>query len=228
MGVSAFSSAPVGLRDRKKARRRDEIIAAAQDLFALHGIDGTTVQDIADACGISAPTVFNYFGSKDGILIAIIEEGTREARESERARRDPEGTPLVRIIGALFSRIAVQTLAIAGKRVWRHAEAAVIRHPEAEISQTYRQVSSALVEAIAQVLGEYTLTTRKGTAADSGQLATMLHDLWLPCFILLVTDDAMTIDDHDRLVRDRVLPLLDLVLDDASLTPQRRKPGIGG
>ena len=72
-----------GLRDRKKARRRAQIMAAAQGLFASRGIDATTMADIAAAAGISAPTVFNYFGSKDGILIAMITEGTMRAREHD-------------------------------------------------------------------------------------------------------------------------------------------------
>ena len=214
-----------GLRDRKKARRRDEIIAAARELFARKGIDDTTVSDIALACDISVPTVFNYFGSKDGILIAIIDEGTRSARDSERAHRSPDGTPLAEVVGALFARIAAQTLAIADKRVWRHAEAAVIRQPEAELSQTYREVGLALVDAIAAVLDGYVLTTRAGAPANCPQLAEMLHDLWLPCFVRLITEDAMRLAEHDALVRRRVLPFLDLVLDDASLSAPRRKPG---
>jgi AcrR family transcriptional regulator len=215
-----------GLRDRKKARRRDEIIAVARDLFARDGIDATTINDIALACEISAPTVFNYFGSKDGILIAIIDEGTRSARNEERAYRSPDGTPLADVVGALFSRIARQTLAIAGKRVWRYAEASVIRHPGAELSQTYRQVGLALVEAIAAVLDDFALTTRAGKPANSAQLAEMLYDLWIPCFIRLITEDAMTLAEHDAMVCARVLPFLDLVLDDASLDAARRKTGI--
>ena len=80
-------SAKPGLRDRKKARRRDEIIAAARELFTVQGIDATTMTEIAAAAEVSAPTVFNYFGSKDGILIAMISEGTRAARERDRAER---------------------------------------------------------------------------------------------------------------------------------------------
>ena len=117
-----------GLRDRKKARRRDEIIAAAKDLFARQGIDATTMADIAAAVEISTPTVFNYFGSKDGILIAMITEGTMEAREEDRALHWREGVDLAGLITGLFVRVSSRTLEIAGKRVWRYAEAAAIRH----------------------------------------------------------------------------------------------------
>ncbi len=217
----ATDDAP-GLRDRKKARRREEIVAAARALFARQGIDETTMNDIADACGISAPTVFNYFGSKDGILIAIIDEGTRLAREGERAAPRPAGTPLSDLLVALFSRIAARTLAIAAKRVWRHAEAAVIRHPGTEFSMTYQKVGDKLVESIADVLAEYDLTIRAGISLSPDNLAIALHDLWMPCFIRLITVEAMTLADHDAMVRERLLPLVSVLFDDSSLSAPRR------
>jgi AcrR family transcriptional regulator len=79
-----------GLRSRQKAKRRDEIIAAAQALFESQGLDATTMADIAAAAGISAPTVFNYFGSKDGVLIALISDG------SQRGARTRTPPPLER------------------------------------------------------------------------------------------------------------------------------------
>ncbi|MFC6762512.1 TetR/AcrR family transcriptional regulator [Sulfitobacter porphyrae] len=80
-----------GLRDRKKARRRDDIIAAAIELFGKKGVDATTIADIAEACDVSAPTIFNYFGSKDGILVALVEEGTQRKRERGSRRPRLEG-----------------------------------------------------------------------------------------------------------------------------------------
>ncbi|WP_370206341.1 TetR/AcrR family transcriptional regulator, partial [Pararhodobacter marinus] len=71
----AADIAAESLRDRKKARRRDALIAAATTLFGNKGVDATTMADIAEACDVSVPTVFNYFGSKDGLLMAIIDEG---------------------------------------------------------------------------------------------------------------------------------------------------------
>lgn len=217
-----------GLRDRKKARRRDDIVAAAERLFARQGIDATTMADIAAACEISTPTVFNYFGSKDGVLIAIIDEGTRRAREGERTVPRPEGQPLDKVVGDLFARIAAQTLAIAGKRVWRYAEAAVIRNPDTELSHTYRAVGAALVQAITDVLAEYDLQLRQGGPAKAGQIAAMLHDLWMPCFIRLITEDEMTLAAHDDQVRARVLPLLALVLTDESVVAPQRRAAVRG
>ncbi|MBN8293311.1 TetR/AcrR family transcriptional regulator [Rhodobacter sp. NTK016B] len=214
------------LRDRKKAQRRDALIAAATTLFGEKGVDATTLADIAEACDVSVPTVFNYFGSKDGLLMAIIDEGARKGRDEETRLPRPEGVSLASVIQALFSRISSQTLAIAPKRVWRYAEASVIRHPDTELSNKYRRIETLLVDSIAALLDAYALKTRSGAPLDPHDLATMLHDLWMPCFICLITDAEMTIAQHDALVARRVLPMLALIFDDESLTsPRLRNAG---
>jgi AcrR family transcriptional regulator len=59
---------PVGLRERKKRRTREEILEAALELFRERGYDATRVQDIIERVGISEGTFFNYFPTKDALL----------------------------------------------------------------------------------------------------------------------------------------------------------------
>jgi len=60
-----------GLRDRKKLRVRKGIVDAAIRLFEERGIDGTSVDDIAEAVDVSRATVFNHFPYKEAILVEI-------------------------------------------------------------------------------------------------------------------------------------------------------------
>ena len=60
--------------------RRQTILHCAEQLFARDGIDATTIAAIAEAADVSPPTVFNYFGSKENILSALVFEGTEKAR----------------------------------------------------------------------------------------------------------------------------------------------------
>lgn len=220
--LTNFATEP-GLRDRKKARRRDEIIAAAKDLFARQGIDSTTMADIASAAGISAPTVFNYFGSKDGILIAMITEGTTEARENDKSLHWREGTDLAGLITELFVRVSSRTLEIAGKRVWRYAEAAAIRHPDADLSRQYAAVSAALVDVVADFFDGLVLTTRTSTDCTPAWLAAVFHDLWMPLFIRLITDEEQTLADHETALRARFGPLVKMLFTEESTVHPRRK-----
>jgi AcrR family transcriptional regulator len=54
-----------GLQERRRRQTEREIGDAALRLFEEHGVDGTTVDDIASAAGVSPRTVFRYFATKE-------------------------------------------------------------------------------------------------------------------------------------------------------------------
>ncbi len=55
----------------KVAQTRERILAVAKTLFAKHGIDNVTIDQLATGAEVSAPTVFAQFQSKQGILRAL-------------------------------------------------------------------------------------------------------------------------------------------------------------
>lgn len=72
----------VGIRERKKIDTRARILAAAGSLFARHGIEGVTVEQIAAAAGVGKGTVYNYFAAKEDIAGALLIELDRDALET--------------------------------------------------------------------------------------------------------------------------------------------------
>lgn len=196
-------------------------MAAAIELFERKGIDATTVADIAEACEVSPPTVFNYFGSKDGILVAIIEEGTQRKRDSGSRKPPVEGVPLADVVLDLFSEISQETLDIATRRVWRYAEASVIRRPDTDLSDRFRNNSRLLIKAIEERLAPYDLRTRAGTEIEIHYLATLLHDIWMPPYLTLITDPSVTLAQHEEMLAQRITPFLSLIFDEATLAATR-------
>ena len=61
-------------RDKYLKDRRDQIIDAAIEVFGSKGLDAATVDEIAQAAGISKGTIYLYFKSKDEIFDAILAE----------------------------------------------------------------------------------------------------------------------------------------------------------
>src|SRR5579864_6532780 len=58
-------------RQRRSAELRERIFRASLDLFAKKGLAETTVEDITNAADVGKGTFFNYFPSKEHILIAF-------------------------------------------------------------------------------------------------------------------------------------------------------------
>lgn len=63
-------SREVGLRARKKARTEGRIVNCAATLFAAHGYDATTMEEIGACAEVSRATVFNYFARKEDLVLA--------------------------------------------------------------------------------------------------------------------------------------------------------------
>jgi len=67
--------------DEDKSQRRDEIMAAAKEVFARKGFHATTIADIAKQAGLAYGSIYWYFDSKDELFHALmaVEEGALRA-----------------------------------------------------------------------------------------------------------------------------------------------------
>ena len=52
---------------------KEQILQKALTLFSAHGYDGTGIQDITGGAGVTKPTLYYFFGSKDGLFEAVWE-----------------------------------------------------------------------------------------------------------------------------------------------------------
>jgi AcrR family transcriptional regulator len=84
-------SQPTGRRERNKQQKLDRITAAAGELFAKHGVDEVTTQQIADKADIGTGTLFLYAKSKGELLLLV--QNAHYAEALKRGRADAETIP---------------------------------------------------------------------------------------------------------------------------------------
>ncbi|WP_380176801.1 TetR family transcriptional regulator [Kineococcus sp. DHX-1] len=53
--------------------RREQLIGVGRSLFASKGVEGTTVEEIAAAAGVSKPVVYEHFGGKEGLYAVVVD-----------------------------------------------------------------------------------------------------------------------------------------------------------
>jgi AcrR family transcriptional regulator len=82
---------PLGRRERNKRQKLERIIAAAGELFAEHGVEDVTTQQIADRADIGTGTLFLYAKTKGELLLLV--QNTHYAEALERGRADAETIP---------------------------------------------------------------------------------------------------------------------------------------
>jgi AcrR family transcriptional regulator len=84
-------SQPVGRRERNKQAKLERIMTAASELFAEHGVDEVTTQQIADKADIGTGTLFLYAKTKGELLLLV--QNAQYAAALERGRAAAETIP---------------------------------------------------------------------------------------------------------------------------------------
>jgi AcrR family transcriptional regulator len=93
-----------GRRERRTVETRESLFRAALDLFARKGFTETTVEDITEAADVGKGTFFNYFPSKDHILLAFGEMQLAKL-ESAVAEAHRSGEPMPQFLRSLGVRM---------------------------------------------------------------------------------------------------------------------------
>jgi TetR/AcrR family transcriptional regulator len=89
-----LASQPVSRRERNKQAKLDRITAAARELFAEHGIDDVTTQQIAEKADVGAGTLFLYAKSKGELLLLVQNSAYADALAKGKAGAAEISTPL--------------------------------------------------------------------------------------------------------------------------------------
>ena len=104
---------PGTAEDVKPATSAERILSTALDLFAVKGYDATAVREICEAAGITKPTLYHFYGSKEGVLQALVTSGFQRFRllvDSAMAQPGSFRDRLKSVARAMFSSARTQPL----------------------------------------------------------------------------------------------------------------------
>jgi AcrR family transcriptional regulator len=148
------------------AARRAQLIEVGRAVFAKHGFEATSVEEIADKAGVSKPVVYEHFGGKEGLYAVIVD------REMEYVvRRISEsistGTPRERVERAALAFLTY---------VKDHPDGfAVLTHDTPVASA--RGGMSSLLNDVAERVGEVFAASFKSAGYDAKAAPIYAHAL---------------------------------------------------
>ncbi|MCS7483911.1 TetR/AcrR family transcriptional regulator [Umezawaea endophytica] len=144
---------PEGLRERKKRLMRQQLSDTATEMFIERGFDAVRVSEIAEACGVSEKTVFNYFPTKESLVLDL-GEATLNALNDLADPKSPPVETAVRILNeqlqAITTWLSAQENAAEAINKFRQFGTLVAQTPALRAHQ--RDMTDKLVTAAAQIL----------------------------------------------------------------------------
>lgn len=109
---------PLGRRERNKQVKLERITAAAGELFAKHGVDEVTTQQIADAADIGTGTLFLYAKTKGELLLLVQNAHYAEALEHGCAAAAEESTAEDAVMALLAPVVSCNRVQIDNGRTY--------------------------------------------------------------------------------------------------------------
>jgi AcrR family transcriptional regulator len=150
----------MSLRDHAREAIRDEVAKHAWTLFAAHGFEATTVDQIADAAGMSRRTFFRYFAGKDELVLErLVESGNLIAEALAQRPADEPAWPALR---AAFS----VTLALQEEHHEKSRPLQLMLWAEPALRATAETRRRLWVERLAPLVARRLPPAPAGTAAD--------------------------------------------------------------
>ncbi|MBV7563771.1 TetR/AcrR family transcriptional regulator [Pseudomonas sp. sia0905] len=189
-----------GLRERQKELRRQAISAAAVSLFQRQGFRETTIEQIARDAGVSAPTVFKYFGSKHEIILEMIKESDRRALIDVH-KRIPEFDDPVDALCHLEHILVSYALDMLPPALWRELLPLVLVGGDGGLPEAYRQMNRGLQGEIANVVRELQAAGKLRADLDVELAAFLLNDYSHLQLLRLTASDEPDMQAHSATVR---------------------------
>ncbi|HMC15341.1 MAG TPA: TetR family transcriptional regulator [Albitalea sp.] len=138
------------LRTRDADRTRQEILRAAMDEFSESGLGGARIDSIAERAGINKRLIYYYFGAKDDLFLAVLEQTYADIREAERALRLEADDP---------AEAVRRLVAFTWKHYLAHPEFLTLLNSEnlhrarhLKQSSRIREMNSPLIQTLGDVL----------------------------------------------------------------------------
>ena len=174
-----------GLRERQKEQRRQVIAEAALELFKRNGFAATTLEQIAVQAGVSAPTVVNYFGGKQEILLALLKQPDEQAMREARANLDEDSDPLEALceFEGLMTDYQLQAMPAS---LWRELAPFLLT---GELAEAMSPWNAAVIEETKALLLHFQQAGKVRESIDIDVVATLFNQYANMAFIRLATQE---------------------------------------
>jgi len=191
-------------REQKKQETFDAIVSAASLSFQERGYHGTTIEVIAVEAGVSAGTVYNYFGAKNAILLAVVTRDTEQAFVDASDAIDLSSSDPVEILMPLIA-VYVDAMTALGRDVLKELFRAGFDPAESDVMADLVSLDE---RSILQIGEAFALLQAHGLAAetaDPGSAAMLIYSIVAVATLMFVSMPEFSARDVETMIRSQLV-----------------------
>lgn len=196
------------LRERQKSNRRRTILQAARTLFSSNGFDATTIEMIAENAEVSSVTVYNYYGTKTHLLLALVAESDTLLMERIEAILSDPPDDITEAFAAFAGAIRNHALSFLTKPLWRQVIAASIIEGSSHFGRAYARLDRELARQLSLILDKLQQNGQLRTDSNTDILGESLFHLQNARFIQFISIDELKNETVDKYLREDIEALL--------------------
>lgn len=202
-----------GLREKQKEDRKNRILNAARSLFADLGYEKTTIEAIADSAQLSGVTVHNYYGTKSGVLMAMVTESDRALLDQINHSLHGCSNNLVELTLLFAEVIRRHATTHLDKSIWRQVIASSISDTASRFGKSYHALDHQLVLALVREIEDLQKRGYVNREVSAYDLGKALFNLQNARFIEFIAVDSISSAAIDAKLRTDIESLLKLGVD---------------
>lgn len=202
--------------ERRRARTRAKVLDAAESLLAEASWSTVRVEDVAARSGISAASIYVHFGTKDGLIAAVLDRLLTDCVQRLRGAYRSEGTAFEQFqeTGRAYLDLVIDHPALAHYIASDTADA-VTSELERRVAEGFEMLRQEFEERIAQACADGQIRD-----VDPRRLSYFLLGAWNGVASLRLHRDVLALTDAE--VRSTILEASDVIV--RGLLPDR--PGV--
>ncbi len=190
-------------REQKKQETFDSIVSVAARSFQDIGYRASTIAVIAVGAGVSAGTVYNYFGTKNAILMAVVTRDTEHALAGAGEAIDlSSGDPVEMLMPVIM--VYVDAMTGLGREVLKELFRAGFDPAE---SALMADLVSLDERSIAQIAEAFALLQVQGMApdtVDAGSASMLIYSIIAVATLMFVSMPEMTVQGVETMIRSQL------------------------
>jgi len=160
---------------RTSGEKLRAILQQAARLIYLKGFDGTSMQDIADACGMTKAGLYHHIATKEALLLAIMHYGMDLFEERVMGPVKDIGDPLARLKATLANNVRLVTLDSTKEvTIILHEHSTLTGDAKAEINARKKQYVQFLERTFEEAMAKGQIRKVDATLAAFSFLGTVL------------------------------------------------------